>query len=219
MSGKAERSGKDAEPEIWGASRFVSQCGILHGGKKLKTCAWNNIIYIQRERERELCIYIFFKKKKWYLWFNQVFILFMYLYMHRSVKPATYLQLWVAMTVKQLQTSLAMAAAEVTLDEARLLLSNFGSNQGPVMWCKCCHLMVLMCSFGSWEDAIPETWLAVGQAWQILWCGKPSKRPAPSPTIWGSFCIISYLGNIQHELLLGIVWGIEFTTLNPIKSH
>ena len=37
------------------------------------------------------------------------------------------------MTVKQLQTSSAMAAAEVTLDEGRLLLSNFGSNQEPVM--------------------------------------------------------------------------------------
>jgi hypothetical protein len=45
-------------PRFEGPTAFVSQCGILHGGKKLKTCAWNNIIYIQRER----VMYLYFKK-------------------------------------------------------------------------------------------------------------------------------------------------------------
>lgn len=74
-------------------------------------------------------LYLFLKKKSGIydlIKYLYIFILFMYLYMqlfhleksHRSVKPAT---------------SSAMAAAKVTLDEARLLLSNFGSNQGRVM--------------------------------------------------------------------------------------
>lgn len=170
--GRRRRLERTPSPRFEGPTAFVSQCGILHGGKKLKTCAWNNIIYIQRER----VMHLYFWKNKRYLWFNKYLYYLCICTCNCSTwKKAT--DQWnlqhtcnylMAMIVKQLQTSSAMAAAEVTLDEGRLLLSNFGSNQEPVMWCKCCHLMVLMCSFGR-EDAIPETWLAVGMANLVMW--------------------------------------------------
>ena len=85
-----------------------------------------------------------------------------------------------AMIVKQLQTSSAMAAAEVTLDEGRLLLSN-DQIRGP--WCDA-NAVILHGSLNVPIEHHPTIRYMVYNGYYKVMSNIPKMGQLPTPVLW-----------------------------------